>query len=374
MAELQTPATSSIPIKHAKILKGPLQMAFDITNRCNFKCLHCYNRSGEHDRIHDELKDKEVIKFIKDVVKIKPLNLCICGGEPLLREELVYEVAKILSRENIMVSLVTNGSLMTEDRAKRLLDSGIERIQVSLDGASAETHERLRGFKGSFKKVLDAISILKSINGSKTIVGVAFCPTRFNCHEFEKVFYMCKEREVDSIRIQPLMLLGRAQLNIRGIEPTPLQYRNLMRTINSLCYKYGSASIDWGDPIDHLIRNSSVAQHCVVFVHIFSNGDIAASPYLPIVVGNIKRYSFIKYWDAGLARMWESELLKKFANKIKSIPDLGKEHNGLPIVMFDEDIYVDLVDDNLFKVKESTVRSQNSGARREIQAGSLPGN
>ncbi len=66
--------------------------------------------------------------------------------------------------------------------------------------------------------------------------------------------------------------------------------------------------------------------------------------------------------------MWESELLKKFANKIKSIPDLGKEHDDLPIVMFDENVYVDLIDDNLFQVKEPTgIRRQNSGARREIQ-------
>jgi len=121
MVELQIPEGTKIPLKHARILKGPYQIAMDITNRCNYRCLHCYNRSGENFTIGDELTDKEKIEVIKDVVKLKPYNFCFCGGEPMIAEKILYEGAKILSSNGVMVSMVTNGSLITKENAKNFL-------------------------------------------------------------------------------------------------------------------------------------------------------------------------------------------------------------------------------------------------------------
>ncbi|MCX6087686.1 MAG: hypothetical protein NTV78_00685, partial [Caldiserica bacterium] len=74
LTEIGIPGESSIPMKHARILRGPYQMSFDITNKCNFRCLHCYNRSGENPVIEKELTDAEVIEFAKDLSKIKLFN------------------------------------------------------------------------------------------------------------------------------------------------------------------------------------------------------------------------------------------------------------------------------------------------------------
>ena len=66
---------------------GPYQLALDITNKCNLRCLHCYNASGENRVMEHELSDDEVIKFVKDILPMKLLNFCFCGGETLLSQD-----------------------------------------------------------------------------------------------------------------------------------------------------------------------------------------------------------------------------------------------------------------------------------------------
>lgn len=341
MAEIEQRRFSNIPLKHAHLLRGPSQLAFDITNRCNFCCLHCFNRSGENEIIKNELSDDEVIAFIKDVTELKPLNLCFCGGEPLLREKLIYECGKILTSNGSEASMVTNGFLLNKEKAKKLADIGIKNIQVSLDGAHPQNHEKLRGVKGSFKRAVNALKFL-SEEGLKP--GVAFCPTKFNDDEFLEVYSLCKEIGVKDLRVQPLMILGRAQQNIEKLVPTPFQYRKLVKSIYELQMKENDMVLEWGDPVDHLIRFRSLCQHCVNYVDIRADGSILASPYIPLVVGNIRKHKFSEYWDAGLARMWELPIVKKLAEKICSVSDFANQS-----VYFEKDIGIDIIDENLIE-------------------------
>ncbi len=334
----------SVQEKHASIVRGPMQVAFDITNKCNFKCLHCYNNSSENNRIPDELSDAQVIRFIKDLCTMKPLNVCICGGEPLLRFNLVCKVAKLLSSHDIQASMVTNGFLMTEEKAVALLKAGISRIQISVDGATSTSHEHMRQMPNSFERALNALRLLNKVGFTQ--VGVAFTPTSFNSKEVIDAYKICEEIGISEFRIQPLMILGRGKKNINEILATPMQYRNLVRDINYLISNKGMAKIQWGDPIDHLIRFKTVAQHLYAFLNVQSNGDIVPSPYLPISVGNIKRTSILKYWKKGLPKIWESPFIQQCAEQIKCVPDFAKEHTGQPIVWYDENIKIDLIKEN----------------------------
>lgn len=342
------PEMSVIPLKHARVLRGPHQVAFDITNRCNYRCLHCYNRSGENLIIRNELNDKEVLTFIKDVADLKPLNLCFCGGEPMLREELIYKVANVLAASEVTVSMVTNGSLITPEKAKELFKEGVSRVQISVDGASPETHERLRPHRGAFESAISAISHFKEA-GYKDI-SVAFTPTRFNWMEIEETYHLCMKLGASSFRVQPLMILGRAQIKQEEIAPTPIQYREIIRIINKL-RSDNCGTIEWGDPVDHLIRFRTICEHCVNFASVKADGSIQVSPYLPLVVGNVRRHKFREYWEAGLARIWEVPIVKDLAARISSIADFGKRAIGTPIVWFDKDIEIDIIEDELIKDK-----------------------
>ncbi len=348
LLEIKIPSESNLQIKHSKILRGPYQMSFDITNKCNFRCLHCFNRSGENFVIEKELSDDEVLSFAEDISQLKLFNFCFCGGEPLLRFELMCKVSEILSKEGTTISFVSNGYLLNEEKAKKLLDSGITRGQISLDGSNEYSYEKLRRKDGSFNKAIEAIKALKEV-GFKDI-SVAFCPTSWNIKELEDAFILCKNLGVKTFRVQPLMILGRAKENIEKILPSPLQYRELVKKIELLkrTYLKENMIIEWGDPVDHLIRFSNIIKNCTTFASIRADGSIEVSPYLPIVVGNIRKHKFSEYWNKGLPKIWSLPIVKDMANKILSIYDMGKDFSDIPKVWFEKDIEIDIIDDNIF--------------------------
>jgi MoaA/NifB/PqqE/SkfB family radical SAM enzyme len=334
--------SSAIPLKHARILRGPTQVAFDITNRCNLKCRHCYNRSAENALMKDELSDREVKRLVRDLAHLRPYNVCFCGGETLLRVDLLCQSARELKQAGVQVSMVSNGWFLDQEVARNLLEAGVTRVQISVDGATPETHAFLRVLPQSFERATRAIEHLKSAGIPD--VGVAFTPTRNNCHQLADAYQLCKRLGAGTFRVQPLMALGRASQELRSLMPTPWQYRELLWSMNELRHTEG-APIEWGDPIDHLFRFSSIAQHCISFVTIQANGNIALSPYLPVTIGNLRRHSLREYWEKGLARIWEWELPKSFARQIKCMGDLGERREGLPAVWFDDSLEFDLIDD-----------------------------
>lgn len=111
-------------------LKKPYLISLDITNKCNLKCLHCYNRSG-NDLLRKELSDHDVLLFLEEVGKLKAHTFCFCGGETFLRFDLIEKGTKLLKNYGInQVNVVTNGLLMTDEKAKRLKNAGISSIQI----------------------------------------------------------------------------------------------------------------------------------------------------------------------------------------------------------------------------------------------------
>lgn len=346
MSDHQNQSRESMPTKHARLIRGPAQMAFDITYRCNFRCRHCFNSSGHNAYMGQELTDAEVLEFMRDVVSMKPMNLCFCGGEPLLRERLLLECAGILAVHSIMVSMVTNGYLMTADRARQLRAGGVARVQVSLDGATAESYEFLRPHAGAFDRAVGAIRMLKDAGFED--ISVAFCPTSVNWTELGRMFELCRKLGVNQLRVQPLMLLGRAK-EFADIEPSPLAYRRLARAIMQLRTCGGTPDVQWGDPIDHLIRFRTLVSECVNHVCVKADGSIEVSPYLPVSVGNIKKYPLSEYWEAGLVSIWKSERIQQIAARIRSIADMNTQQPDTPDVWNERDLQLDLIDDKLLR-------------------------
>lgn len=327
----------------ANILIGPYQVAFDITNKCNLRCLHCYNNSGENLILENELKDNEVIDLINDIAKMKVFGFCFCGGETLLRKELLMKCSKILSDVGTNVSVVTNGLLLTKELAYQLKKAGVSRVQISLDGAKSCTHDKLRNKNGAFLKAINALRILEEVNLQHSI---AFTPTSFNIDDFSDAYKIAIKFNVSDFRIQPLMLMGRASNNLKDIMPTQIQYRSLVKTI----YKINSENklkVTWGDPIGHLFDFRLLNNSFTGFTTIRANGDILVTPYIPLIIGNIKKHTFLEYWENGLGEVWTKKIPKKLASNILSINDMNKKFDNIPKLYNDNDLYIDLIDDDL---------------------------
>ena len=73
---------------------GPYQLALDITNKCNLRCLHCYNASGENRVMEHELSDDEVIKFVKDILPMKLLNFCFLWRRNIIEKRTYLQMYK----------------------------------------------------------------------------------------------------------------------------------------------------------------------------------------------------------------------------------------------------------------------------------------
>ena len=98
------------------ILSGPLHIAIDITNKCNAKCLHCFNRSGS-ELLRAEISNNEMLEIFKEMAEVKPFSTCFCGGEPMMKYELVLQAAEILKNGGVPnIAMVTNGWFLTKDR------------------------------------------------------------------------------------------------------------------------------------------------------------------------------------------------------------------------------------------------------------------
>lgn len=350
---------------YTDILRAPHQFSVDVTNCCNLRCLHCYNSSGENSVMHDELSDAELLELAEEIAELKPHGCCVCGGEPLMRANVVCDFIRILSRRGVYCSMVTNGILLTEPLLERLVDAGLMSIQFSLDG-SPKSHERIRRYKGAFKSAAKAIEVVLAKTDLR--LSIAFCPTSFNIDDLDYVYDFLTDQYNNSgrltrlslddyidLRFQPLMLLGRARKN-REIRPSEDQYRKLVFWISEK-QQTGNPriEIEWGDPVDHLIRHQSKGV-LVDQLPIRANGDITVSPYIPLVVGNIRRHRISEYWDAGLSRVWHTELVRAISSHMVSIDTMERVSDMLGDVNMGSDINSDLIANNQLNDSELVKR------------------
>lgn len=301
-------------------LKGPLMISWDVTNKCNFRCMHCYNASGDCD-IHsfeDELKLNEVKNIVDQIIEVNPYTLCVCGGEPTLFPHIEY-IAKRLSKENIKVNMVTNGYTMTPQLAKTLKESGVGFVQISVDGSCSKTHDEFRNKKGSFARALNALRYLQE-EGIRT--AVAFAPNKTNLAEFNDFVDIIMALGCKTIRLMPLIPMGRGLKNFSHLELSGDEYLLFQKYINEKKEQYLSDEIliEWGDPLEHIYIAKTVRDNpsCI---EIKANGDVGVSNYLPITVGNVKNHTLMEYWNGGLNHIWSNDKVRHFTSQITDLYD-----------------------------------------------------
>lgn len=313
------------------VLKGPLQIVFNITNRCNLRCLHCFNQSGENLK-EKELTEKEVLELIEEISDIKPFNLCFSGGEPLIRKELLLKSAKILSSKGIRLSLVTNGYFLDKKTVKELKDSGVSDIEVSIDGATSETHERLRGTKGSFYRALKALKNLHEVDFPT--YEASFVVTKFNIDELEETVLLLEKIHVPALFIRPMLIIGTAEKFVNELLPDSNQYREVWRKITKIKSKGGNKiEVEFYDPLNHLLIFPK--KDFFYGIEIKADGSLILSPHFQIKVGNIRNHRLVEYWEAGLPFVWKLPKIRKLLSQINTQADLIKIHNKINSYNFD---------------------------------------
>lgn len=167
----------------------PLAGNFELTSRCNFNCKMCYVHQNMN--LERELNANDWIAVADEAKKRGMLFLLLTGGEPLIRTDFI-EIYTTIRKMGIMVSLNTNGSLISEEIINTFREVPPTRINISLYGASEETYERLCGVR-CYETVVKNILRLKR-EGFSVKINCAITP--HNVHDIEAVYAFGRQHEI----------------------------------------------------------------------------------------------------------------------------------------------------------------------------------
>ncbi len=178
-------------------------VVWNITRRCNLKCVHCYAHAGNQAG-DDELTTAEGKGLIDDLAGFGVPVLLLSGGEPLVREDLP-ELAAYAVERGMRAVISTNGTLITPKTAEILKSIGLSYVGISLDGMEA-INDRFRGVSGAFNRALEGIRNCQSA-GIK--VGLRFTINRANVEEIPNIFSLMEEMEIPRVCFYHLVYAGR---------------------------------------------------------------------------------------------------------------------------------------------------------------------
>lgn len=192
-------------IFHGKKLRWPLNLVYiEVTRSCNLSCIHCYASAGKE--LKDELTTTEMHTMIHQLAELGVIDVVFTGGEPLLRSD-IFEIMEHATEENMSPYLFTNGVLLNEKKIQRLKELNVETVAVSLDGASPETHNKIRG-SNCFDIILRNVQLLVKA-GVYTRINTALY--RDNIDEIEKLVELLVGVGVNEIQMDYLMAYGRGE-------------------------------------------------------------------------------------------------------------------------------------------------------------------
>lgn len=166
---------------------APFLVVWDFTHRCNLRCKHCYSNSGATSET--ELNTKEALGVVDQLADYGVTALAFSGGEPLAREDF-FKVASHAAKRGLYVSLATNGTMLTKENVRKLKQAQVNYVEVSIDGATAQTHDSFRGVTGAFEK---AVAGLKNCVEANLCACIATTATKGNINEMPGILDLAEE-------------------------------------------------------------------------------------------------------------------------------------------------------------------------------------
>ena len=295
----------------------PLIGQWEITRECNLRCIFCYNNSGK--KLPNELTHDQKINVAKQIVDAKIYRMCISGGEPILSPSF-WDIAKILKEGKILCNTITNGWYVNEENAP-LYTKYFDHIQVSLDGRTKETHDKMRCKKGSWENVVNACKLISS--GGKFSIATVVTP--INLHEIEELIDFAYSLGAMDIQIDEAKYTGRAATKIDTITLSKKQVSELINIVKKKKNEYNKKAMN----IDIMPKTQynyvrGFAEIPPVSIYISPTGTCAVDPVLPFSGGSLKEKSLKEIWNE-LKTIHKNKDFINYSLKIKT----GKDFQNL---------------------------------------------
>lgn len=292
----------------------PKWLAWEITRRCNLKCVHCRSSSELEAGEHPDFPLAEAKRVIDDIVSYAKPVVVLSGGEPLLRQD-VFEIAQYGTDQGLRMCLATNGTLVTEEVCGKIKAAGIRMVSLSLDGASAAVHDDFRCQPGAFAGTVNAARLFKK-HGIPFLVNSSF--TRRNQQEIAKVYRLAKELGATAWYMFMIVPTGRGedmmdelispedyeellawhyemekQEDELLVRPTcaPHYYRVVLQKAKEEGSQFKRRSLQFSTGGS----KGCLAGQLIALIDV--DGNVLPCSYFPMPAGNIRQQSFRDIWE-----------------------------------------------------------------------------
>jgi radical SAM protein with 4Fe4S-binding SPASM domain len=262
---------------HKKTIKtdpGLSLIQWELTNKCNLKCIHCYNESCESNTTQ-ELSTDEIKEIIDQADELGVWQFDLTGGEIFMRSDII-EILEYLHTKHVAVRIATNGTLVDDEIIQKLEKFKIRAYATSIDGGSPETNDFFRGGSGAFKKAYD--NLIKIKNSSVPIRRVNVTATTLNEHEMDSIHKMYTSMNIPYV-VDNIVPSGRGEIAEKyNVENNKLIQYKLRSFLDKKEDVYGNV----------LLKNISnhckdINPSCGVFtnrIFIMANGEYTFCPTL----------------------------------------------------------------------------------------------
>jgi radical SAM protein with 4Fe4S-binding SPASM domain len=307
-------------------------VSWNLTQRCNLFCAHCYISAAPGASAAGELTTAECRRIMADIARVNPGTfLILTGGEPLLRPD-VFDLAAEGRAHGFTVVLGTNGVLLRETQARRMRASGIQGASLSLDSTDAGRHDAFRHLPGAWRAAVRATEVLRaegldfSLHMSVTDWNLGEVPAMIDLARelgarVLNFFFLVRTGRGEGLTdITPaqyeaiLTALARAQGAAdpgagAPLAPSPIEQREdpwsvpVARApgllIRAKCAPHFRRILYQLDPASPLLANYAHGS-CPAgkyYCRITPTGDVTPCPYMPVAAGNLRETGFAELWE-----------------------------------------------------------------------------
>lgn len=298
------------------LYENPIAIQLELTDKCNQKCIHCYNQSGTNCESTKELTIDEWKNVANESSRMGVFQYIISGGEPTILGSKLFDIMNILHESRATFIFISNGMLINEENIENFAKYRYNWFQLSIDGSRPEIHDFIRGAT-SFNKVVKAANLVKQAG---LPLVIAHCVMKRNIDDLEEMIDVAYLLGASRIIVGPFSNMGRAVLNNEDIAITQEEILRVYEIIEKKAIQY-IGLMEVAIPAEEVfsLRTKLIEPNQVLLVR--PNGDVKFDCVSPFTIGNVRQNTLREIWRYG-KQVHMHPRLEQYVMQIKSQSDL----------------------------------------------------
>lgn len=295
---------------------APLYVAWQITNECNLACMHCIEESGPGRAFKDELNHDEVFRVLKQLAQAQVPYISFSGGEPMTHPHF-WEMVEYMTGEGVSLKIETNGHYITPETAKRLKQLEVKAVQVSIDGATPASFNKMR-VRGRFEAAVEG---LRHLREAGVPIEVNYVPAKFSIHEAGAVVDLAFREGAYSFYSGKIMYTGTAVKAWHLLQPSDEQYVEFFKTLHAKTKEYKDRMRVYFHEMGLLEELKYRLVNPAALFIILPNGKVKLINALPFICGDLRTQSLTEVWGA-FNKAWKDPRVAQFVHDLEKTPDI----------------------------------------------------